>query len=308
MALKRLVVIYTPDDWWRDTPAFLPHGLDRAYRVWNKICRRRGIQLYRASVAWYRNGVFTKHWRCRPDGSWEKVARSIVPHMIYDKAEDIETDSGRPLPAVRLARQLMADRYPVFNAPEFTNLMDNKLYQAVAFGEFMPRTWLVPRGATVANPGHDQLVLKRFYGEGGRHVLITDKARVRLPYRAIRQEFIPATQRGVLKDVRIMYVGVQPQYAFHRVAVKGSLYTNVYKGAAVEMVTLRDVARLLTFAKPILAKLSAFPKKVYSLDFLVHARRRQPYLIETNTVPGTDGFSEALLERLYTSITNHFLS
>ncbi|MFO0702931.1 MAG: hypothetical protein U0514_03690 [Candidatus Andersenbacteria bacterium] len=305
--MRRLVVTYTPDDWWRTAPSFLPHGLGRAYRVWSRVCRRRRIQLYRASVGWYQAGHFTKYWRARADGTWEKVRRPLVPQLVYDKTEDIDA-RGNPVPWVRARRQDIARRHPMFNTPEFTNLLDNKLYQAVAFREFMPRSWLVERGTTIHNPLGRTMVIKRFFGQGGSYVTITRARRFTVAQDSLRQDFVPATRAGLLKDVRIVFIGTQPQYAFHRVAKAGSLLTNVHQGGVVEMVPLRAVRTVLRATQPILAKLAPFPKKLFALDFLVHARRRHPYLIETNTVPGTDGFSEELLERLYSNLTDHFFT
>jgi glutathione synthase/RimK-type ligase-like ATP-grasp enzyme len=123
----------------------------------------------------------------------------------------------------------------------------------------------------------------------------------------LEQEFVAATVGGVLKDIRITFTGNKVQYAYYRIAPRGTLYTNVHFGARMEFINLRDIAPLVRHARDVARPLAIFPKKIFCLDFLVDAKQRKPLLIESNSMPGMDGFTDAGYHRLLSDVTAHLL-
>lgn len=298
--------MYTGDDWHRQHAQTGIYA-EREYRAWHAVAKPLGIRLVRGSIQWCKNGRFIKYWRITDEG-WEKVSRSIRPTLVYDRTRTFNKKTGAPLPYVEAMRSDVSEHLPVYNLPQFSDLMDNKIYQAVVFRRFMPRTQVLLAGSTFYNPRGAWVVVKLPEGSSGQQVTITRRKRLAIEHTSIQQEFVPATTDGKTKDLRIVYVGTKPQYAFHRVAPKGSLYTNVYMGATIEMVKLDEIKSILRLAREIARPLAIFPKKVYSLDFLIHAQRKKPYLIETNTMPGTDPLEADTLHRYLVSLTKHLFA
>lgn len=303
MARTTILSTYTGDDW-SHARAQTGHYTEVEYRAWRDVARPLKVDLLRASVQWFKNGRFSKYWRQTADG-WEKVRRPIKPTLVYDRTRTFKKKSGAPLYFVKPLRQEIARHIPLYNTPEFSEIMDNKLYQALIFPSHMPRTQLLSADSVFKNPRGKWVVLKQLEGSAGQQVIITRKKSVAVDVPMIEQEFVPVTSGGVTKDLRIMFIGRTPQYAFHRIAPKGSLYTNVYMGAKVEMVSLSEIKSVLRYAQEIMQPLNVFPKKVFTLDFLIHQKTRKPYLIETNTMPGTDTFSQALLHKILRNLTVH---
>ena len=305
MSQKTILSIFTGDDW-HAQEAQTGKYTEIEYRAWRDVAKPMGVQLLRASVRWFKRGRFVKYWRQTSDG-WEKSTRPVRPTLVYDRTRTFEKKTGRPIFFVKQLRQEISRALPLFNVPEFSEVMDNKLYQAMIFRKWMPKTRVWVAGQTVPNPQGKWIVLKQPEGSAGLQVYITRKKRFPVDKTLLQQEFVPATHNGQTRDLRIMFIGNQPQYAFHRVAPKGSLYTNVYLGAKVEMVPLSEIRPILKLSKEIARPLAVFPKKIFTLDFLVHHLHKKPFLIETNTMPGTDTFSQALLHKILRNLTRHLI-
>ena len=305
--MKTLLTLYTGDDWKREQPV-MSNGLDLSYRAWGKVAKKHNIELTRASMGWYRSGAFSKYWRYdgRSD-SWQKVTKKITPDAIYDKARTYDKKTGNELTSLMGLKREIASSITMVNIPQFGELVDSKLNQAVIFPGAMPETMLHMPGTVIKNPSQKNVVLKAIGGSGGNYVTITKKKRIPVEYLSIQQEFVEATKRGVLRDIRICYIGDQPQYVYSRVAESGSLYTNVHLGAHMEFMKLKDIPDLLKLCKRLLQPLRVFPKRILSFDFLIDAHKRRPYLVETNTMPGTNNFSDALLERFFDRVTRYTL-
>ncbi|MFO0704617.1 MAG: hypothetical protein U0517_01400 [Candidatus Andersenbacteria bacterium] len=306
--MKSLLNLYTGDDWYRTQP-LETNGLDRSYAAWGRVMRRRKVQLVRASIHWYHKGRFTKYWIYDLAGKrWEKVRKPITPNGIYDKGRTHDPETGEQLVSLLAKKREVAAHLRMINLPQFSELVDNKLNQAIIFSKAMPMTRLWLPGGVIHNPRKKHVVLKALGGSGGTYVTITQKKRVKVEHLSVQQEFIQASNKGELKDYRVCFIGDEPIYVYNRVARPGSLYTNVHMGAAMEWMRLKDIPDLLKLCDQLMEPLRVFPKRVMSFDFLYDVKKHRPYLVETNTMPGTNNFSDELLERFFSKVTTCVLS
>jgi glutathione synthase/RimK-type ligase-like ATP-grasp enzyme len=307
--MKTLLIQYNYEDWDKIAADVSEHS-NRYYMIWNHLLRQRGIQMVRASMLWYQNMQFDKYWLVNKYGVWEKVDKPIRPTWIYDRTRSHELGTGDISPRIYLKRHEINKHYPMVNLPEFTNLFDNKLFQYMIFHKHMPKSRYLAPGATLQNPQGKRLVIKRFGGASGQYVQITNSKKITVSDDSLVQEFVNARKRGVLQDIRTMFIGDQSVYVYTRVAAPTSLYTNVHKGASFYFLDRKQpwLKKLLAHAVRIAGPLRVFPKRVYSLDFLYDAKTNRPLLIESNVTPGTDWFTDDQLVHYLTILTDHITS
>jgi glutathione synthase/RimK-type ligase-like ATP-grasp enzyme len=306
---KSIFILYQGDDWATTVPGHTD-AQEFGYTAWGTLCEKQGIDLLRGSLAWFKNGAFTKMWRFE-NGKWKKVAKKVKPNVIYDKCSLYDRKTGKLVTEVLEKKQEVEKYFTLVNDTEFTNLFDNKLYQSVIFHQYMPDSHLVQAGETVRKSGADPIVLKGFYGSGGKKVTISSALSVRADRKMLQQEFIHATHKGTLQDIRIVFVGEKPVYALTRIAKKRSLYTNFHQGARIEFLDLKKLKNVLAITKKIVVQLRPFQKKVFSLDFLIDSKKRKPLLVEINSMPGLDVFSPesaAYLKKYLVALTHYLLS
>lgn len=307
--MQSILILYQGDDWKRSKP----HHSDAqsfGYATWASQCKKKNIELYRATPDWFRNGRFFRSWKFTANG-WEKVKKAVVPTVIYDKCSIYDQKTGAILPKVMIQKNKIETACRVVNDPEFSNLFDSKLNQALIFSQYLPKSSLVYPGQVVLKKGKSPIVLKEFYGSGGKKVVISHEAKMVAQKKLLFQEFIDASKNGVLQDVRIVFLGSKPQYALTRIAKKGSLYTNFHQGAHIEFLDLKKLSRMIALAKEIMQPLEIFPKRIFSLDFLVAQKTGRAYLVEINSMPGLDVFSEKskkILEGYTRNLTEYLLS
>ncbi|MFH0830723.1 MAG: hypothetical protein V1895_01530 [Parcubacteria group bacterium] len=305
--MKSLLTLYTGDDWGLKQPV-MTNGLDRAYAAWGRVMKKRKNLLTRASIQWYHQGRFTRYWQYDWDANyWHKVRKPLRPSGIYDKARTYNPKAGEHLAALLGRKHEIADSIRMVNLPQFSELVDNKLNQAVIFNQAMPASRLWMSGSRLKNPRGKRIVLKALGGSGGTYVKITRRKYIAVRHLSIQQEFIEATKNGLLRDIRICFIGDKAQYVYSRVARPGSLYTNVHMGATMEFMKLSEIKDLLKLCDKLMQPLRVFPKKIMSFDFLIDVKKNRPFLVETNTMPGTNNFSDALLERFFSNITSYVL-
>jgi hypothetical protein len=306
MARRSILIVYDKNDWHLDNAQYGALHQQR-YRIWGEICRKKKIDFLRSSLQWFNKGTFKKHWRFMGGTVWEKVRKSVRPTVVWDGLPSNDLKTGVAVPDFYWKATKVSRYLPMVNIPELTILLDNKLNQAVIFGEWMTRSRMWRPGEVLKNPQGKNIVLKKMGGLGGQQVIITQQKRINIHDIRVQQDFITATKGGILKDIRVCFVGDKPQYVYQRVAQAGSLYTNVKQGASMEWLKLSDIPQILKICKEIMKPLQVFPKRHCSLDFLVDARTGRPFLVETNSTPGTANFSDALLERYLSNLTDHIL-
>jgi hypothetical protein len=303
MSTKSILILYTGDDWELDQPDYST-SQKIAYDLWGEIAAEQGIQLLRAAVTWFHEKEFSKYWQYSSSG-WQKVESVVTPTVIYDKSERYDKATGE-LRYDLVANKIQIDKcIPVLNSPDFSMLLDNKLNQSVIFAEYLPYSRIALAGELISNPQHKKIVIKRFHGSGGKYVQITTAEEIRIEQKSLIQDFIAARSAdGVLKDIRLVYLGSTVQYALSRIAMADSDFTNFHQGARIEFLNLADLNWLIDYAKPIAAKLEIFPKRNFSLDFMISVADHEPYLIELNNMPGLDVFDDQSLPQLTAYLTN----
>src|SRR3990167_4585286 len=212
--MKSLLSLYTGDDWPKSKPVLGP-GLQRAYDIWHTLLAQRSVGLLcRASAAWYYRGRFTKYWRHNKDGSWTKVKATLRPTIVYDKTRAYDSKTNALLQSVYRARHEMVRHSEVVNNPFFTDLLNNKLYQAVIFKKSMPITSFWPPRTLLSNPLGKTIVLKDLHGSGGKYVYISNRKRVFVKKPSVQQNFVAGSVAGRLQDIRLAFVGDKPIYAY----------------------------------------------------------------------------------------------
>lgn len=304
---KTILILLSFNDWRREQPK-LGGGLRKAYTVWDYVAKKHNVKLLRGTYDWFKKDRFIKYWEQEKAHIWRKVNKSIKPDFIYDKAGTHDIKTGEKIPRKMALKHAISEVFPMVNLPEFTELVDNKLSQAVVFNDYMPETKIWMPGSTIKNPQGKTIVAKSLGGSGGSYVFITRSKRIPVKYPMVQQKFVEATRGGDLRDIRIAFIGDKPQYVYNRIALPGSLYTNVHKGASMEFMKLSDIPHLLKLIRKMSEPLKIFSKRILSFDFLVDAKTGQPYLIEVNPMPGTEMFPEGLLERYLTDLTVHITS
>lgn len=303
---KSALILYSMENWNKPDKGET-EGLQRSNYVWNKILRRRGFRLYKASIRWFKNGHFTKFREHLPETGWRDIKKPMLPTFVHDKTYTVDLKTGEPVIEHELAKTELNKKVPFYNYLQFTQLVENKLNQAALFYKFMPRTTLWLPGDKIKNPSGQNIVLKQLFGSGGHRVWIRTRKNINIEDVMLQQQFIKATKKGVLRDIRLTFIGDKPMYAYYRIAKPGNLFTNVHQGAHMEFEKLSRIKSLIKYALQVAAPLRIFPKKVYSLDFLIDAKTSKPFLVEINSKPGYENFSTDTLERYFTELNRHFL-
>ena len=299
---KTLCTLYKRDDWDAIDPLPDPNW-KLIYGVWLRIAKKNNFEIHRAALPWYKNGKITKSWRLTPTGWFERNDKPFTPTVIYDRALTFDKKTGQPDELLLAKKNEIFRHIDMVNPPQFSQLLENKLYQSVVFHDVMLPSRYLPAGSVYHRPNKDPIVIKALGGLGGDYVRIENKDSVKVEGRSIVQGFIHARKNGEIRDYRIHFVGEEPQYIYSRIAGKGSYYTNVHFGGTMEWLKLSDEPDLIAFAKKITHRLRVFPKKFYTLDFMYDLKRKQYVLVELNSMPGTDEFTPLQHEHLLTNMT-----
>ncbi len=304
-----ITILYIEDDWHKPE---VDHSESQklGYSTWGKIAEKMGIRLTRVSIEWFHTDGFVKFWEFT-GRSWVKKEEKLVPSVCYDKSRGYDELSLKEIPEAMTKKQRINAISPVINDPLFSSLLNNKLNQALIFHKYMPSSRLVLPGEVIENKEKEMLVLKSFFGSGGKQVKITNEQNIKIEEKLLLQEFIKAKSGDVLKDIRIVFLGEKPQYALSRRAAEGSYHTNFHQGATIEFLDLNDLNDIISYSKEISKSLDIFPKKVFSMDYLIATETGKPYLIEINTMPGLDVFDEksiSILEDYLTELSKYLLA
>jgi len=296
MQTKKIVVIYSGDDWNKEIP-IASDSTRTSFQDWHEKGLQNNIEFYRASIQWFdeKNLSFSKAWAYR-NNKWIKVTSPIKPDMIFDKV------AGSHDYALFDWKMKLTQNIKVFNHPLFRTIADNKLSQYLILGEFMPQSFLATNEVELQSVAKkiqsEKIVIKPIYGSGGAGIIIDEKEKaltMPIVYPVFVQEFI-VSQKGIpgfsekdeVSDLRLIFMNHKLVYALSRIAKKGSLFTNFHQGATAVLVPEKFIpANVTNVAEKIIAKLSVFPEANYSLDF-IFTNSGKPLLVEMNTTPGFD--------------------
>lgn len=295
--MKNFVVIYDENDWNVKAPLENSPATRKSFEAWHEYGLKNGVSMFRANIHWFdeKKGVFEKTWAYR-DKKWIKSKKTIKPDLIFDKT------AGRLDYELFNLKISISKKVKIYNHPIFRTTLNNKLFQYLYLGEFMPESFLATDKRELENNFQkiksEKIVIKPLYGSGGVGIIIDkidniNTAKINFP--VLVQEFIKSeigvpgfSKKKELSDLRMIFINHKLIYALSRIAKRGSLFTNFHQGASVVLIPKKSIPRSAQMlARKIIKKISIFPKANYALDF-IFTNSRKPFLVELNTVPGLD--------------------
>lgn len=294
--MKKVLILFGKSDWRKSRP--FGNGKYRySYEYFYDLCKKNGIQMYRASYQWYdyRRKIFKHAWAFEEtNGSWKR-AENIKPDLVFDKT--------KPKSEQYAAVEKISRNYKVFNNPEFTKIIDNKLNTQMLFSEWSKKNSVIENNNDLENViggiKSDKVVLKPINQSGGDNVIIGSKKDVLKEVAEkkikisnwIAQEFIDSSNGipGVMKgvhDFRLVMANNEVAYAYYRKPAEGSLLANIAKGGTMEIVSEEKIPESV---RPILEKskeiFAGFNEKLYTID-LMFDQSEKPWVVELNSMPG----------------------
>lgn len=290
--MKNVMILFGKSDWRKAKP-FANKDYQYSYEYFYTLCKKQGIQMYRASYQWYdyQKHLFKYAWIYEGEGAnWKKVY-NIKPDLVYDKTKASSE--------VYLKKELIEKHYSFINDLNFTKLIDDKFITGLLFSQWSKKNWLVKNNSEVKvalkNIHSKKFVLKPLSESGGKGIYILGKNKVNTlpkissPY--ILQEFIDSS-KGVpgvsqkMHDLRLVCVNDQIIYSYIREPKKGSYLANLAQGGSLIIVPKPKLPKALF---PILEKaheiFATFLPRIYSIDFMFDEKGK-PWIVELNSMPG----------------------
>ncbi|MFA6047377.1 MAG: hypothetical protein WCV59_01955 [Parcubacteria group bacterium] len=290
--MKKVMILFGKSDW-KSAKPFSNKDYQYSYEFFYTLCKKNGIQMYRASYEWYdyEKAVFKHAWIYEGEGAkWKKVG-NIKPDLIYDKTKArMET---------YYKKELIGEYYPFINDQIFTRLIDDKLTTSLIFEKWSKKSWIInsKEDLKIILPKikSSKIVLKPLCESGGKDVEILSKKEAleksSIKKNFIVQEFIdsssgvPRVSRG-MHDLRLVFVNDKIIYAYIREPKKGSYLANLAQGGKLIIVPNKKIPKSVN---PIIKQANeafiTFDPRVYSLD-LMFDRFGRPWIVELNSMPG----------------------
>lgn len=290
--MKKVLIIFGKNDWKKSQP-FDNKDYQYSYEYFYTLCKKTGIQMYRASYEWYdyKKHIFKYAWIYEGENAnWKRVF-NIKPDLIYDKT--------KARMEVYYKKELIREKYPFINNLEFTQLIDDKLTISLLFEKWSKKSWLLENKrelrAALSKIKSGKIVLKPLIESGGKGVQIytkreaLKKAKISGPYLA--QEFINSS-RGVpgvskkIHDLRLVFINDKIIYAYIREPKRGLFLANLAQGGSLTIVPLKKLPKSLL---PIISHANklfrTFEPRVFCIDFMFDKEKR-PWIVELNSMPG----------------------
>lgn len=290
--MKKVLILFGQSDWRKSRP-FENKDYQYSYEYFYNLCKKSGIQMYRASYQWYdyQKQLFKHAWIFEAKGGrWKRVS-NLKPDLIYDKT--------KARMEVYYKKELIGRHYPFINDLHFTQLIDDKFLTGLIFSPWSKKNYLVDTLADLQKflPKIEtsKFVLKPLTESGGKGIHILDKKdslkKIIFDRRYIVQEFIDSS-RGVpgvsqsMHDLRLVFVNDKLIYSYIREPQKGSYLANLAQGGSLKIVPEKhlpkSLAPVIKYANQIFA---SFAPRVYSIDFMFDKNKR-PWVVELNSMPG----------------------
>ena len=124
--MKKVLILFGKSNWKNSQP-FSNKDYQYSYEFFYTLCKKHGIQMYRASYEWYdyQNHVFKHAWIYNgPGANWSRV-NDIIPDIIYDKTK------GRA--EVYYKKELIGKNFTIINDLTFTRIIDDKFLTSLIF-------------------------------------------------------------------------------------------------------------------------------------------------------------------------------
>lgn len=290
--MKKVLILFGQSDWRKSKP-FKNKDCQRSYEYFYTLCKKNGVQMYRASYEWYdyKKHIFRYAWIYEEENANWKRVYNIKPNLIYDKT--------KTQMEVYHKKELIREKYPSINNLEFTRLIDDKLTISLLFERWCKKSWLIQSKKelplVLGKIKSNKVVLKPLIESGGKGIQISSKkgafqsAKINGPYLA--QEFInsssgvPGFSKGI-HDLRLVFVNDKIIYAYIREPKKGSYLANLAQGGSLTIVPKNKLPKsLFPIVKHANKIFETFIPRVFSIDFMFDENRR-PWIVELTSMPG----------------------
>ena len=290
--MKKVLILFGKSNWKKSRP-FENRDYQYFYEYFYTLCKKNGIQMYRASYEWYdyKKNIFKYAWIYEGENvKWKRVF-NIKPDLIYDKTvARLE---------VYYKKELISKKYRLINNREFTQIIDDKLIISLIFKNWSKKSWLINNKNELKNLVSqiktNKIVLKPLLGSGGKGIKILNKKNLLqkavIDQVYLAQEFIESSRGipGVSKgrhDLRLVMVNEKIVYAYIREPHEGGYLANLAQGGTLTIVPLpklpKSVMPIILHANEIF---KIFEPRIYSIDFMFDKKKR-PWVIELNSMPG----------------------
>ena len=207
-------VLFTQDAGWKNKKPFLTRKMNRAYAIFAKRARKKGLNLFLANYKAYQNSVIKQAWVYSK--KWRKID-NIKPDIIYSRFNKAIYEGFTKNKRIENLKYKMHEQVGLFNDPELEEFCWDKCMTAELFPKISPKTFLVNtlRGLKIVLPGikSSRIVLKPRYGTLGEDVIITSKDKLpeKISKNTVVQEFIDGSDgvKGLTKryhDMRIIII------------------------------------------------------------------------------------------------------
>lgn len=279
-----------------------------------------GLRMVSGAINWYdeRTRLFRYANAYSPQKGWHRV-RNIRPDVVYDKTFFSSTSYS--------ALTHLATYLPVVNAPEFTQIIDNKLFTNVLFPLHSKKYYRVTSRADLQAVAKHlsglQIVLKPIFGSGGEGIQFVHKKqlpRVVVSRPLLAQEFLD-TSFGIAgittghHDLRLVFINNKLIYSYIRTPAPGSLLANIMQGGSMEIVPRTRLPKSIwPIVEHFQHTFSQCNPKVYTIDIMFD-RAQRPWVVETNSKPGVyfydsqkkeqDRFYSGLIQMLMDTIDHY---
>lgn len=289
--MKKVLVLFGKSDWHKSQP-FRNKDYQYSYEFFYDICKKNGVQMYRASYEWYdyKKHIFKYAWIYEgAGGNWKRVL-NIRPDLIYDKT--------KARLEVYHKKDLISQRYEFINDLDFTRIIDDKFIVGLLFSKWSKKNLLVK------NTGELQVALKKIptptvvlkpvTESGGVGVQVFSKnvaSKISFQGPHILQEFIdsshgvPGVSSG-MHDLRLVMVNDEIVYSYIREPKKGSFLANFAQGGSLFIVPKKKIPQsvipIVLHAKTLF---ESFSPRIFTID-LMFDTSGTPWVVELNSMPG----------------------
>lgn len=289
--MKNVLILFGKSNWEKSHP-FNNEEYRYSYEFFYTLCKKEGIQMYRASYEWYdyTRHIFKHAWAYEGEGAQWKRVDNIAPDLIYDKTK------GRP--EVFYKKEIIGTRYPFVNDLRFTQIIDDKFLSSLLFQEWSKKSIIIRTPSElleyISEITTGRVVLKPISESGGKDIQIFERDSVKdiaFSGEYIIQDFIdsssgvPGTPSGT-HDFRLVIINEDIIYAYIREPKEGSLLANLAQGGSLQIVPKENIpSAVYPIIKHASSLFSSFHPKIYTIDIMFD-ENQHPWVVELNSMPG----------------------
>lgn len=290
--MKRVLILFGKSNWKKAKP-FSNKDYQYSYEYFYDLCKKNGIQMYRASYEWYdyKKNIFKHAWIFEgKGGQWKKV-HDVRPDLIYDKT--------KARMEVYFKKELIEEHYPFINDLNFTRLIDDKLTTSLLFAKWSKKSWLIKNNQelkdTLNNINSDKAVIKPLSESGGNGIHIVEKRQTNKTPKIVAphlvQDFIDSSHGipGIshkMHDLRLVFVNNKLIYSYIREPQEGSYLANLAQGGNLAIIAKEKLPKSLSsIIKHANEIFETFSPRIYSIDFMFD-KKGKPWVVELNSMPG----------------------